>query len=129
MEFSCGWTKLHKWPDINIFGFAFKMGAMEKIKLPMHRSIDKCLRQYPRDTNFVVPDWNEVTDIDENLRLSFCGPPRRGMPKTSRRSIHMGGAQKCKHCSGDHASRNCLNYKLCMDTKGRGTNCKQIRVK
>ena len=33
----------------------------------------------------MVPNWNGITEIDKNFRFPFCGPPRRGRPKTARK--------------------------------------------
>ena len=81
MEFDCGWTKPHKWPNVHLFGFSFKLGVMYKVRLPKHRSIEKYLRIYLRNTNCMVPNWNEVTDIDENLRLPFVVLQEGGGPR------------------------------------------------
>lgn len=62
MECDCGWPKLHTWPDRYIFRFTFKMGAMNKIKVPRHRSIEQCLRQYPRNMTLVIHVWYVCVD-------------------------------------------------------------------
>ena len=62
IECNFGWQKLHKWPDRNLFGFAFKTGVMDKIKVPRHRYIQQYLRRYPWKVNFVIQNWNKIIE-------------------------------------------------------------------